>query len=122
MMTEPYDEDDEPWDQDELDAESLRGLLHEPLYRKVALGLGVAIAAGVMLCVAGCATGYSVDPVSLTPVSAVFEYTYSVSGEYAATVRRAEAHCQLYQRHSKPVGQPVLQGPDRAIASFECVA
>lgn len=77
----------------------------------------------LLLCtLAGCATGYSVKPVSLTPSGAVFEYTYSVSREYPATVRRAEAHCQQYTKHAKPVGQPVQTGRDRAVATFECVA
>lgn len=79
------------------------------------------LAALAFACVAGCAPGYSVTPVSLTPIGATFEYTYSVGSEYAATVKAAEAHCQKYGKHAKPVGAPVPQGPDRAVQSFECV-
>lgn len=75
----------------------------------------------LLLGAAGCAAGYSVKPVSLTPTGATFEYTYSVSREYPATVRAAEAHCQGYQKHARPVGQPVILGRDRAVATFECV-
>jgi len=77
--------------------------------------------AGLIL-LTGCTPGYSINPVSLSPVGATFEYTYSVNTEYPATVQAAEAHCQKYGKHAKPVGQPVRLDVDRATASFECVS
>lgn len=74
------------------------------------------------LLLTACAPGYSIKPLTLNPSGATFEYTYSVSSEYPATFKKAETHCQQYQKHAKPVGQPVILGMDRAVATFECVA
>lgn len=67
-----------------------------------------------------CAPGYSISEVSASPAGVSYEYTASVGSEYPATVRRAEAHCAQYAKHAKPVGAPVILGPDRAVATFEC--
>lgn len=69
-----------------------------------------------------CAPGYSVNTVSATPSGVSYEYTHSVSSEYPATVKRAEAHCAQYGKHARPVGAPVRLDIDRAVATFECVA
>lgn len=60
--------------------------------------------------------------VSATPSGVTYEFTHSVSSEYPATVKRAEAHCVQYGKHARPVGAPVRLDADRAVATFECVA
>lgn len=73
------------------------------------------------VCAAACVAGGTVDVVSASPTGVTYEYTHSYSTEYTEAVKKAEGHCQAYQKHARPVGQPVRINLDRSVATFECV-
>lgn len=75
----------------------------------------------VVVSLLACTPGYSVKTISQTSAAIVLEFTYSVGGEYQATIQEAEKRCQQYGKHARLNGQPAALGIDRAVATFDCV-
>lgn len=75
----------------------------------------------LLIALSGCA-GYSVHPLALSPDGITMKWDGLVEEEQRIALAQAEAHCQQYRKHARPIGSPTVIGTSNAVSqSFRCV-